>query len=69
MLKKLIKPIFAASLLFPVISSAEIITSQELVENVQKEINSIETKQLVDMLKKNPNLKLIDVRNKTDILN
>lgn len=69
MLKKLIKPIFAASLLFPVISSAEIITSQELVENLQKEINSIETKQLVEMLKKNPNLKLIDVRNKTDILN
>ena len=68
MLKKLIKPIFAASLLFPVISSADVVTSKDLVANVQSQMNSIGTSELVKLLEKEPNIKVIDVRNKSDIL-
>ena len=68
MLKKLIKPIFAATLLFPVFSSAEVITQQQLIQQTQKEVKSIDTQELVSLLKENPNIQLIDVRNKSDIL-
>jgi len=40
----------------------------EILKKVSKHINSIDTKTLLSMLKKNPNLKVIDVRDKEDVL-
>ncbi len=40
----------------------------EILKKVSKHINSIDTKTLLSMLKKNPNLKVIDVRSKEDVL-
>jgi glyoxylase-like metal-dependent hydrolase (beta-lactamase superfamily II)/rhodanese-related sulfurtransferase len=56
-------------LLFGVILNAKVLTSNELQAKYKKEINSINTKQLVELLKKKPNTRIIDVRLTKDAIN
>lgn len=48
--------------------NAQVLSSKELQLKVQKDVKSINTKELVDILEKNPNTAIIDVRIKSDIL-
>lgn len=43
-------------------------TIEDLVKKAKNEVNSVNTKELTKLLEKNPNLQIIDVRNKIDIL-
>jgi rhodanese-related sulfurtransferase/glyoxylase-like metal-dependent hydrolase (beta-lactamase superfamily II) len=49
-------------------SFAKPISSEQMLKNAQKGIKSIGTKEIQKMLKKNPNIRFIDVRTKDDIL-
>lgn len=65
MIKKLILTyIFIISSL-----SAETLSSSELIKIAQKDTKSINTEQFLQILKKEPNIKIIDVRVKSEILN
>ena len=44
------------------------LTSNQLMQKVEKQITSIDTKGLVELLKKEPNTRIIDVRNIEDII-
>lgn len=43
-------------------------TAEQLMENYQKEVKTINTKQLAELLKNKPNTKIIDVRLRSDII-
>ena len=47
---------------------AETISIDKMLETAKKDINSIETKELIGILKKDPNIKFIDVRTRADIV-
>lgn len=49
-------------------SKNEVVSSLQLMENYQKEVKSIDTKGLQQLLKQNPNTKIIDVRLRSDII-
>ena len=48
--------------------SAEVLTPEQLMTEAKKTVKSIDTQQLVEILKKNPNTHIIDVRTKEEIL-
>ncbi len=48
--------------------SAKGLNATQLLQEAQKTVTSIDTKKLQDLLKKDPNLQIIDVRTKGDIL-
>ena len=50
------------------ILNAKVLKSNDVLKESTKHITSIDTKQLLNILKQNPNTKLIDVRTKEDIL-
>ena len=51
------------------LSSVYALNLDELKNNALKEVKVINTDELVTLLKKNPNTKIIDVREKDEILN
>ncbi|MEA1915109.1 MAG: rhodanese-like domain-containing protein [Campylobacterota bacterium] len=59
---------FMVSVALGICVQAEVISSSTLLENIQKNVNSINTMQLEKMLEKNPNMRVIDVRTRGDIL-
>lgn len=67
MLKKLL---ISSSIAFTLATTlnAEVISSKQLLETVQKETTSINTNELVKILEEDPNTIIIDVRTKGDIL-
>jgi glyoxylase-like metal-dependent hydrolase (beta-lactamase superfamily II)/rhodanese-related sulfurtransferase len=62
--------LLASSLtLFSVASlNATVLSSSQVIENAQKNIKSLNTDEVVKILKENPNTKVIDVRTRGDIL-
>jgi glyoxylase-like metal-dependent hydrolase (beta-lactamase superfamily II)/rhodanese-related sulfurtransferase len=48
--------------------SPKALSAQEYINIIKKDVTSIDTKKLQSMLKANPNLKIIDVRTRADIL-
>lgn len=67
MFKKLIVTILLAGVCI-VQLSAKGLTKTQLAQEAQKTVTSIDTKQLQSLLKKDPNLQIIDVRTRGDIL-
>ncbi len=59
---------FATFILLTSTAYSKTLTSEELVKQVQNNLKTITTKELVNLLKKHPNTKIIDVRQKSDIL-
>jgi len=51
------------------VSYGDVLSSQEFMDKHKKSINSINTNQLLKILEKNPNIRIIDVRVKKDIIN
>ena len=49
-------------------SEAKILTIDEMLNISSKRITSITTKEVITILKRDPNIKLIDIRTKSDIL-
>ena len=50
------------------LSFGKVLSSEELVNNAQKELKTITTQELVKLLKDKPNTQIIDIRTKNDIL-
>jgi rhodanese-related sulfurtransferase/glyoxylase-like metal-dependent hydrolase (beta-lactamase superfamily II) len=67
MIIKLIQSIILGSIILTVANS-KILTSKELIKQTQAKVKTIDTKQLVSLLKTNPNTQIIDVRQKSEIL-
>jgi glyoxylase-like metal-dependent hydrolase (beta-lactamase superfamily II)/rhodanese-related sulfurtransferase len=67
MLKKLILSCTVCTTLLLANESAPL-TSKQLMAQVEKQINSIDTQGLVNLLKEEPNIKVIDVRNIEDMI-
>lgn len=49
-------------------ANAKALTSSEILQQAQKDVKSINTQELVQILKENPNTQIIDVRIKSDIV-
>jgi len=65
----MIKNLIVVSLLSVVsLAQAEAVSSQEVMKNAQKNVKSINTKELLTLLKKAPNTHIIDVRTRAEIL-
>ncbi len=67
MLKKIIVTTILVTLSCSIVV-ADVLTSEQLLAKTQKSVKSIDTKQLLKILEKNPNTHLIDVRTKDEIL-
>jgi glyoxylase-like metal-dependent hydrolase (beta-lactamase superfamily II)/rhodanese-related sulfurtransferase len=66
MLKKILISTVLASSLLVINSNATV--SDKFIEKVQKDVNSVNTNTIKKLLKDNPNIKVIDVRSRADIV-
>lgn len=69
MMKKIILSVAVCGCLYGAdVSKNEVLSSDKLMENYQKEVKALDTKGLQELLKKNPNTKIIDIRPRGDII-
>lgn len=69
MLKKIVLSAIVASGILANQLCADVLTPTELMKKYEQEVKSIDTKGLQEILTKNPNTRIIDVRLRSDIIN
>lgn len=62
------KKLFIVYLLLVMVLKAEVTTVQDLLKDAKKNVRSLDTKEIIKILKQNPNTQIIDVRLKSEIL-
>ena len=69
MLKKILFSTIASSAFLFSNLNAQVLSSVEMLKKYENQVKSIDTKGLQELLEKNPNTRLIDVRLRSDIIN